>query len=114
MPTQPAAFVDDIAAEIPGGVHIGQLHLKVLMYADDMVMFADSPQEMQLMIDATQAYCVKWNLQINATKSKVMVVRAANGRLARVEKRNLDGEPLECISEYKYLGNISSETRNEP
>ncbi|KAL7724731.1 hypothetical protein ACLKA6_019800 [Drosophila palustris] len=52
-----ALFVDDITAEIPGGVHMGQLHLKVLMYADDMVMFADSPQEMQLMMSYTSILC---------------------------------------------------------
>eukprot|EP00745_Piridium_sociabile_P003656 TRINITY_DN12129_c0_g1_i1.p1 TRINITY_DN12129_c0_g1~~TRINITY_DN12129_c0_g1_i1.p1 ORF type:complete len:116 (+),score=11.72 TRINITY_DN12129_c0_g1_i1:177-524(+) len=45
----------------------------ILLYADDTVLFAESPTSLQRAIDAMHEYCLKWDLRINVSKTKVMI-----------------------------------------
>ncbi|KAL7726361.1 hypothetical protein ACLKA6_001578 [Drosophila palustris] len=101
---------DDITEGLPGGVKLGAHTIKVLMYADDMVMLADSPESLQKMINFTYNYCIIWNLQINLDKSKIMCIKDTRGRLARNEKWTLNGSEIEVVKEYKYLGAVLTPT----
>ena len=42
------------------------------MYADDVVLVAESGADLQAMLDSLSGYCDKWNLSVNTRKSKVM------------------------------------------
>jgi hypothetical protein len=45
------------------------------MYADDLVLLADSPGELQLvMMDVITDYAKKWRFQINESKTKAMAM----------------------------------------
>jgi hypothetical protein len=46
--------------------------VEALMYADDLVMLADTPAELQLMMDVIAKYARKCRFQINDGKTKVM------------------------------------------
>ena len=41
------------------------LKLYVLLYADDTIIMAESPNELQLALDALSEYCQTWQLKIN-------------------------------------------------
>ena len=43
----------------------GYLKLAVLLYADDTVLFAESEEELQQLLNEFQSYCVKWKLNVN-------------------------------------------------
>ncbi|CAB0013848.1 unnamed protein product, partial [Nesidiocoris tenuis] len=91
-----------------GGVKIGGTQLKVLAYADDIVLMAANPAALQLMIRDLSAFCRKWGMLINLSKSKAMVFKKG-GRPARAEQWYLDGQRIENVSHYKYLGvNLAS------
>ena len=45
-----------------------------LMYADDIVLVADTGMELQTMLEVLQAYLMKWRLKFNNRKSKIMEV----------------------------------------
>ena len=47
--------------------------INVLMYADDLVIFAHSEKQLQSHVTLLSEFCVKWNLQINIKKTKTMV-----------------------------------------
>ena len=49
------------------------LKLVVLLYADDMVLFAESMEELQDLLDKFQIYCSQWKLKVNSEKSKVVI-----------------------------------------
>ena len=49
------------------------LKLYVLLYADDTVILAESPKELQLALDAMDQYCTLWKLKINVSKTKVLI-----------------------------------------
>ena len=44
-----------------------------LMYADDIVMMADTPEQVQSMLDKLHNYCSKNKLTVNASKTKIMI-----------------------------------------
>ena len=47
--------------------------LYLLLYADDTVIFAESPEKLQTASDTMKSYCDTWKLQVNVTKTKVVV-----------------------------------------
>ena len=48
--------------------------LVVLLYTDDMVMFAESMEELQDLLDKFETYCTQWKLKVNSEKSKVVIL----------------------------------------
>ena len=77
------------------------LKLFVLLYADDTVILANSPNELQTAVDLYSTYCKLWKLEFNSNKTKVMVFsrgRAPNHHFL------INDTQLEVVTEYKYLG----------
>jgi len=76
------------------------------MYADDIVILADTPNKLQNMIEKLAEYCKTWGLTININKTKVLVFRQSKGRYCRNEKWFMNGQEVEKVRYYKYLGVI--------
>ncbi|PJE78177.1 hypothetical protein CI610_02886 [invertebrate metagenome] len=51
------------------------LDLFLLMYTDDMALFVNCPEDLQIMLDSLYAYTIKWNLEVNVDITKIMVFR---------------------------------------
>ena len=53
-----------------------QCYLKrvFLPYADDMVLFAKSMEELQDLYDKFKIYCLQWKLKVNSETSKVVIL----------------------------------------
>ena len=64
----------------------------MLLYADDIVFFANSPEELQLGLDLLSDYCKRWKLTINVSKTKVLIFRNG-GMLPGDISFNYDGTP---------------------
>ena len=62
------------------------LHVKIflLSYADDIVIFADSAEELQSEINSLYLYCDRWKLKVNSSKSHVVVFN--RGRIDQSER----------------------------
>ena len=81
-PTLFNCFVDELSARLTeAGLSKETVDLAVrcLMYADDIVLLADSPDDLQRMINVVDQMCRDWHLSINLRKSQVMVVGAQVG-----------------------------------
>lgn len=78
----------------------------LLLYADDTAILAESPSELQLQLDCFSRYCSNWKLKVNVNKTKVVIF--TKGRIAKNIDFVFNGEPLEIVNEYKYLGIIFS------
>jgi hypothetical protein len=75
----------------------------VILYADDTVLFADSAVEMQIQLDNFSEYCSLWKLNVNSSKTKVVIF--AGGRFPTNNFNfNFDGNNLEIVSDIVYLG----------
>ena len=77
--------------------------LIVLMYADDISSFADTVLHLQRQIDKICSFCKCVKMKINRRKTKIVVFRNW-GCLKKCEKWTYDGNLIEVVSFYKYLG----------
>ncbi len=72
-------FVNDLESEfeINGmeGIDIGMIKLFILLYADDIVIFAESEHGMQTGLNILSQYCDKWKLKVNTAKTKILIFR---------------------------------------
>ena len=79
----------------------------MLMYADDLTIFADTVFDMQSKIDLLFNFCSKWGLTVNLNKTKMVVFRNG-GYLKSIEKWNYGGISIDVTTYYAYLGIIFS------
>lgn len=75
------------------------LSVSCLMFADDLVMMAESQEDLQSLTNVLSDWCGENELEVNVSKTKVMVVGKANK--AQVK---LGGQKVEVVKVYKYLG----------
>ena len=100
-------FLNDLeevfASEGYEGLDIDILKIFMLLYADDIVIFSKSAEELQEGLNLLLNYCNRWKLKVNVDKTKIMVFR--NGG---VLPENLifyyDNQVLEIVKKFKYLG----------
>ena len=55
------------------GVKLKDIWLKVLLYADDLVLLAETPQELQAMMDKLSLFCQHNGMTVNIKKSECLV-----------------------------------------
>ena len=70
------------------------------MYADDLVLFGESEEDMRVMVGRFAEVCRRKGLKVSTGKSKVMVL---NGEEESKCEVYVDGIRLEHVSEFKYL-----------
>ena len=78
------------------------LKLYILLYADDTVLLAESPKDLQNSINLMEEYCHLWKLKINVSKSKVTVF--SRGRIRKRPEFYFGENKLDVVDHYKYLG----------
>jgi hypothetical protein len=82
---------------------LGDRALYSLLYADDVVLLAETEEQLQRMIDVVDKFCREWRLKINLKKSKVMVV-APSGAAPTQGNWQFQGHAIDLVDRYKYLG----------
>ncbi|KAG1652517.1 Tyrosine-protein phosphatase 10D [Nymphon striatum] len=91
------------------GVKINGESIKTIRYADDTAVVATSQLELQKMISRIHEMCTKYGMSINIKKTKVMVVRKKKEQHTQGIKITVDGQKLEHVKEYTYLGSVVNE-----
>lgn len=98
-----ALYINDMHEELGGGFWIDELQMRILMYADDVVILADNSVILQDMIRNLEKYCINWGMTVNLSKSKILVFRNG-GRLSQQERWVFNGAPIDIVGKYEYLG----------
>jgi hypothetical protein len=81
--------------------------LYLLLYADDTVILAESAAELQASLNAMYSYCQTWKLQVNISKTKVVIF--SRSRLNTNDMNfKYNGESLNIVTNFQYLGIIFS------
>jgi len=78
--------------------------LYLLMYADDTVLLAESPKDLQTSLNAMKEYCTLFDLKVNISKTKIMIF--SRGKLRKPHSFYFGDEKLDVVNEYNYLGLI--------
>ena len=112
-PTLFSMFLNDInqtlQVDANVGISIYQFYLALLLFADDMVLFSDNRFGLQTGLDKVYEYCNNWGLIVNVEKTKCLVFKK-NGRKNVLDKWFYNGEEIETVSTFKYLGFVFSNT----
>jgi Reverse transcriptase (RNA-dependent DNA polymerase) len=79
-----SVFINDVVTALHArnvGVRVSDRLplLSVLLYADDQVLLADSPEQLQTMMDLVEEYATRWRFRLNCKKSAVMVYGSSPG-----------------------------------
>ena len=81
---------------------IGDQKIHCLMFADDLIILSESATGLQKSLDILHNYCNTWKLEINESKSKVIIFES---KKQSCNTNFLIGNTnLERVYEYKYLG----------
>lgn len=96
-------YLNDLHNTLDGGLRVGGINIRLLLYADDIVLLSDNIHTMQKMINKLEAYCSEWNMEVNLEKSAMMVFRKG-GRLSTQERWSYKGQQVKIVNEFCYLG----------
>ena len=83
-------------------INIDDLKLVLLLYADDIVLFAECAESLQNSLNIPEGYCDRWKLTVNSTKTKVIILRKG-GRLPQSVRFTYKNEEIEIVNKFKYL-----------
>ena len=86
-PTLFSIFINDLAIEIKnsnigiklevediaGNIDISVLN--ILLYADDIVLFAENEEDLQHLLYIVQYWCERWRLEVNLSKTNILHIR---------------------------------------
>ena len=50
------------------GLNVNMFKVFLLLYADDIIVFANTAEEMQNSLNLLSSYCERWKLKVNVTK----------------------------------------------
>ncbi|TKR57766.1 hypothetical protein L596_030422 [Steinernema carpocapsae] len=87
------------------GLNINGRRISNLRFADDIVLIADTEEELQLMVTELQEASRRSGLKINRQKTKAMAAEEINILL--------DGEAIEQVTSFVYLGQ-AIQVRRDP
>ena len=75
-------YINDLESHLcnpNAGITIDDMRIfLLLLYADDLVIFSEFPDALQLQINKIFEYCHRWKSRINAEKSKIVVSKKGN------------------------------------
>ena len=102
-----AIYLNDLEDEFylkgSTGVDIGMLKLFILLYADDIIIFANTAEDLQTNLEILAEYCNRNRLVVNTGKTKIMILRCA-GILPRDMKFYYNNCELAIVNKFSYLG----------
>jgi hypothetical protein len=99
-------YVDELSRKLTKvnvGCKLNEQNMNHLMYADDLVLLAPSPKALQRLIDQCCEFGVENDINFNSAKSAVMVFRSPLTK-TRTPKLFINGNELQEVNQYKYLG----------
>jgi hypothetical protein len=104
-----AIYINGLAEELNRldlGVLVFGRRVSVLLYADDIVLVADSAPNLQAMLNCAQGYATKWRFRFNSSagKSDVVIIEPSVDSQEQPAQFFLGSATMNIAGEYRYLG----------
>lgn len=87
--------------------HLSGLLVSHLLWADDLILLSLDPKTAQLQLNKLAEFCTEWGIEINESKTKSVIFGKSPNRIPILK---LNGNPLEIVDSYCYLGIIIHKT----
>ena len=91
---------------IEEGILVGGKMVSDVRFADDQGMASSTERGLQKIMDKLNDTAKMFNMKINVQKTKTMAVRWNGGGVVNI---TIDGQRIEQVESFKYLGSIISE-----
>ncbi len=79
------------------------LQFLLLLYADDTVLFGETPLKLQKSINEFYDYCNTWKLNVNLSKTKILIFGSCSSKKAK-DSFFFGNNAIEIVDSYVYLG----------
>ena len=89
---------------------LNESKLSHLLWADDLILLALNEESLQILLNQLKDFCDNWGLEVNMTKTQVMVFNTSGRKLKESKTFKYGNLDIESKSEYTYLGIIMSLT----
>ena len=108
-PTLFGMYIDEVSDYIDRegdrGAQLARTWIPLLLYADDIVLIAESPNGMQRQLDVLQKFAEESGLSVNLGKTKIMVFNTTPQWVRRSAPKFTYGQDnVEYTDAYTYLG----------
>ena len=106
-PTLFGLYIDELEdfllkSSLPGdGCYLYQVLISILLFADDIVLLASSPDGLQRLLDRLALFCDQRQLVVNLGKTRIMVFNCLKTSHLHF---TFWGQEIEITSSYLYLG----------
>ena len=111
-------FFDDLVRELNATLPGVQLSsgdiVSAIAYADDIVLMADSPGQLQGLIDICEKWSIKNGIRFAPKKCKIQVFNS--NRMKQSDSKHvfkLYEKELEVVKNFKYLGLLLKDSKNQ-
>ena len=94
------------ALQDESGLEVNGMTINNIRFADDTVLLASTEGELQRLLDKINESCKAYGMELNAKKTKVMVIEKQPGTKIVIKS---NGVTLEQVKQYKYLGTLITE-----
>jgi hypothetical protein len=84
------------------------MNIFLLLYADDTVLMAETPEDLQKQLNIFHDYCLARKLKVNIDKTKIVCF--TNGRLPQNLQFTYSNSEIEIVKEFNYLGLLLAKT----
>ena len=86
------------------GVHVESgVFINVLLFADDIILIANSPETLDQLKDIMETWCLDFRMKISISKTKIITsLEDLECSLQDLEK--MESEIVDHVSNYRYLG----------
>ena len=85
------------------GVKCNDEYICTLLYADDVVLLAETEQDLQVLLEALNVWCLSNNMTVNVNKSNIVHFR--NPSVKQTDRIFKCGNSiLNIVDSYTYLG----------
>ena len=91
-------------------VKVGKMDVSCLMFADDIVILSETQEGLQNCLKKLESFTNEWDMTVNKKKTKIMIIQ--NTGKKPTANFTYEGQVLEVVEKYKYLGTIVSRTGN--
>ena len=104
-------FINDLPLKMRNtgiGVTCGEDKVNILLFADDIVLLAENPEDLQVLLNTLSIWCKLNGMVINGSKSNIVHFRTPS--ISRSDVVFKVGDiTLDVVESYKYLGLILTE-----
>ena len=103
-------FLDDIVKSLETeniGIHLSEaITLFILLYADDIILLAESEEDLQTLLYKLESYCLLNEMKININKTKFMIFETTGCAFTKEINIRIrfQNQILERVFSFKYLG----------